>query len=99
MARRQFQDAFPNVLEGSVTVANQASIADGDEVAVDITVTGAALGDFVLVSASVDVVDGVVNAQVTAADTVTVVMANNTGVAIDLAAVTYYVVVLKRRSS
>lgn len=72
-----------------------ASIADGNEVAVDITVTGAELGDFVLASLSVDVADLVLSAAVTAADTVTAVLANNTGGAIDLASATLKVRVLK----
>ena len=61
------------------------SIADGDEEAVEVTVTGAALGDFVTgVSFSLDVADLVLNVSVTAADTVTCILANNTGGAIDL---------------
>ena len=73
---------------------NAASIADGDEAAVEVTATGAALGDFVLVSMGVDVADLVLNANVTAANTVTVVLANNTGGAVDLASTTVYVRVI-----
>jgi hypothetical protein len=82
-------------LSGSVTW-NPGSIADGDEEAKEITVTGAALGDFVLVSFSVDVADLVLSAQVTAADTVTASLANNTGGAIDLASGTVKAIVTKR---
>ena len=57
----------------------------GDEEAKEITVTGAALGDFILVSFSLDVADLTLTAQVTTANTVTAVLANNTGGAIDLA--------------
>ncbi len=60
------------------------SIADGAEEAKEVTVTGAALGDFVRASFSLDVVDLVLDAKVTAANTVTCVLANNTGGAIDL---------------
>ena len=82
------------VLAGSAT-SDVASIADGDEDTVAITVTGAALGDMILgCSVSVDIADGVLDAQVTAADTVTVVLANNTGGALDLASATYRVLVL-----
>ena len=70
-------------LEGSATW-DAASIADGDEEAKEITVTGAALGDFCLCSHSVDVVDLVLSGQVTAANTVTASLANNTGGALDL---------------
>ena len=61
-----------------------ASIADGDEVAVDVTVPGAALGDFAMASLSVDVADLVLSVAVTAANTATAVLANNTGGAVDL---------------
>jgi len=71
-------------LEGSATW-DPGSIADGDEEAQEVTVTGAALGDFALASFSLDVADLVLDAQVTAADTVTCVLANNTGGAVDLA--------------
>jgi hypothetical protein len=64
------------------------SIADGDEAAKEITVTGAALGDFVVVSHGVDVADLACVGQVTAANTVTVTLLNNTGGNIDLASST-----------
>ena len=82
-------------LDGSATV-DPASIADGDEVAGEITVAGAALGDFVLASFSVDVADLVVAAAVTAANTVTYSILNNTGGAIDLASGTLSVRVLPK---
>ena len=83
------------ILNGSDTW-DPASIADGDEEAKEITVTGAALGDFVLASFSVDVADLSLTADVTAADTVTAVLANNTGGAVDLASGTIYVRVIKK---
>lgn len=73
-----------------------ASIADGDEVVEEITVTGAALGDFVLVSHSLDVADLAITAAVTAANTVTYQLLNNTGGAIDLASGTVTVRVLPK---
>lgn len=72
------------------------SIADGDEEANEVTVMGAALGDYAIASLSIDIADLVLDAQVTAADTVTCVLANNTGGAIDLASATVYVRVFKR---
>ncbi len=54
-------------------------ISTGAEEAKELTVTGAVLGDFAIASFSLDVTDLVLNAQVTAADTVTCVLANNTG--------------------
>ena len=75
---------------------NPGSIADGDEEALEITVTGAELGDFVLSSLSVDMLDCVLRGAVTAADTVTLVIANNTGGAIDIATGTAYCLVVKK---
>jgi len=63
---------------------NPSSIADGNEEAVEVTVPGARLGDFAFASFSVDVADLVLSAAVTASNTVTAVLANNTGGAIDL---------------
>jgi hypothetical protein len=80
-------------LEGSATW-DAGSIDDGNEEAKEITVTGAALGDFVLVSASIDTTDLALTAQVTAANTVTALLLNNTGGAINLASMTVYVRVL-----
>ena len=73
-----------------------ASIAIGAMESVDITVTGAALGDFVLVSIGTDTLDLTLTAQVTAADTVTVTLANNTAGAVDLASTTVWVRVLSK---
>lgn len=71
------------------------SIADGNEEAKEVDVVGAELGDFALASFSKDVADLVLNAQVTATDKVTCVLANNTGGAIDLASGTLYIRVFK----
>jgi len=81
-------------LQGQATW-NPASIADGDEEATDVTVTGARLGDFVLVSFSLDVLDLVLDAQVTSANTVTCVLSNNTGGAVDLGSGTVYVKLIR----
>jgi hypothetical protein len=62
-------------------------------VAQDVTVTGAALGDLAIASFGVDVVDLAVSASVTAANTVTLVITNVTGAAIDLASTTVRVLV------
>jgi len=77
---------------GSATF-DAGAILDGNEEAKVITVTGAALGDYVDVSYSIDVTDLEVSAQVTAADTVTVIVSNNTGGTIDLASATVRVLV------
>ena len=70
------------------------SIADGDENVLEITADGAALGDVVSSVLILDVADLALTAQVTAANTVTAQLNNNTGGAIDLAdntAITVYV--------
>jgi hypothetical protein len=74
---------------------NPGSIASGAEEAKEITVSGAALGDFVLVSFSLDVSDLTLTANVTAENTVTAVLANLTGAAVNLAEGTVKVLVLK----
>lgn len=79
----------------ATTTWDAASIADGDEEAKEVTVTGAELGDFVMASLSVDVADLALSAAVTAANTVTAVLSNNTGGAIDLASATLKVRVIK----
>ncbi len=80
-------------LDGSETY-DAGSIADGDEEVGEVTVTGAALGDFVLASFSLDVADLAITAAVTAANTVTYQLLNNTGGAIDLASGTVRVRVI-----
>ena len=73
---------------------NPSDIVDGNEDANDITIAGAALGDFCLVGFSLDVQDLVLDAQVTSTDTVTVVLSNNTGTAVNLGSGTIYVRVI-----
>jgi len=89
---------FPVVQAVGSKTFNPGSIADGNEEATTVTATGAVLGDFVMVSFSVDVADLVLDGQVTAADTVTCVFANNTGGAIDLASGTLRVIVFDLNS-
>ena len=80
-------------LTNSVT-KDWANLANGAEDAQDVTVTGAALGDYALASMSIDVTDLTITASVTAADTVTVILTNNTGGAIDLGSGTLSVMVI-----
>jgi len=83
-------------LTGSATW-DAGSIADGNLEAKEITVTGAALGDYVIgVSLSVDVADLQLTADVTAANTVTAVLSSSMTDAVDLASATVRVVVMKR---
>ena len=81
-------------LAATSAVWDPGSLADGAQESLDVTVAGAALGDAVLVGAGVDVVDLLVSATVTAADTVTIVLANETGGAVDLDSSTWTVVLI-----
>ena len=85
-------------LQGSET-KDWGSISDGDEAAEEVTVTGAALGDFAVATMSIDVTDLVITASVTAANTVTVILSNETGGAIDLGSGTLTVKVFKAGST
>ncbi len=79
------------------TTWDPGSIASGAEEVKEITVTGAALGDFVLVSFSLDVADLALVAQVTAANTVTAQLLNLSGSAVNLGSGTLAVLVFKAR--
>lgn len=93
-AKRQFRGLFGEVIPFKATV-DFASTLDGNEDASDVTVTGAAVGDFVLVAPGADVADLGLTAQVTAANVVTVQIWNNTGGTIDPASQTITGVVIK----
>ena len=86
-------DGTHKFLEGSATW-DPGSIANGAEEAKEVTVTGAVLGDVAIASFSLDVTDLAISASVTAADTVTVLLLNNTGGAIDLASGTVRAMVI-----
>tara|TARA_Y100001970_G_C14163551_1_gene819958 strand:- start:1003 stop:1326 length:324 start_codon:yes stop_codon:yes gene_type:complete len=90
---------FANHPSGKVLAAKKtqdlSSIDDGNEEAFEITCTGAALGDIVLgCSSSLDIIDLGVTAQVTAANTVTVTVLNNSGGALNLGSAVFRVLVL-----
>lgn len=88
-------DHFVKVFSAS-GVWDAGSIATGAEAVDTLTIAGVALGDVVLgVSFSVDIADLVASAAVTAANEVTVSLANNTGAAVDLASATVRVVVAR----
>jgi hypothetical protein len=73
-----------------------ADIADGDEVSTTITATGAVLGDFVLVSSSVNLQELDMNAYISSNDVVAVVLSNHTGANKNLGSMTVYARVLSR---
>ena len=66
-----------------------AATGSGTFASVDVTVPGVALGDMVLgIAAGVDTVDAVIGGAVTAANTVTLTLLNNTAGAVNLASTT-----------
>jgi hypothetical protein len=77
------------------TTFNPGSLADGaGETSSGITVTGAALGDFVLVSAPYDLQDITVTGYVQAADTVEIRVQNESTGTVDLASGTWKIKVI-----
>jgi hypothetical protein len=95
--RMQFQDVFQEVwiYTGTLDLASAAT-GLGTFASSDITVQGVTLGDVVLgVSMGVDTVDSVVTAAVTAANTVTVTLLNNTAGAVNLASTTVRIMIGK----
>ena len=83
------------ILTGSATY-DTASLVDGAGATTTITVTGAVLGDFVLVSFGVDLQGISVTAYVSAADTVSVRIQNESGGTLDLASTTVRALVFPR---
>lgn len=75
--------AFQNTSFGIITY-NPLSLADGEGVTVTVPVTGAAMGDFVEASFSLNLQGIVLTAWVSSADTVSVRFQNETGTAVDL---------------
>lgn|SRR5690606_16393299 len=97
--RLQFQDLFEVVGAGKFNVANFASAATGSfATSGALSVPGANFGDFVLVSPSIDLTDGVMVGHVTAAGTVEVILLNNTAGTLDFGSVDLTVVVLRLKS-
>ena len=88
--KQQLQGIFNEMWAVTETVdfANAAT-GSGTFASVDVTVPNVALGDIVMgVSAGVDTVDGVIAGAVTAANTVTLTLLNNSAGAINLATTT-----------
>jgi hypothetical protein len=70
-----FRDLFEVCIPFKVTLT-ETSVAAAKSAQADATVTGAALGDFVLFAPSLDATTTVATAHVTAANTITVCFAN-----------------------
>ena len=80
---------------GATATWDPASLASGSSVSTTVTVSGAALGDFVLASFSLSLSGLTLSAYVSTTNTVTVVIGNHTGTAVDIASGTLKVLVLK----
>jgi fructose-1,6-bisphosphatase/inositol monophosphatase family enzyme len=93
--RRLFSAMRDAFLFGSATY-DAASLADGAGATSTITVTGAALGDFAVVSAGVDLAGVTCTAYVSAANTVSFRLQNESGGVVDLASTTFRAMVIKR---
>jgi len=75
---------------------NPSSLADGVGETKSVTVVGAQLGDFVLVSAPYDLQDITVTAYVQAADTVEIRIQNEGAATVDLASGTWRILIIKK---
>lgn len=96
--RRQFHDLFDVVAVVTATV-DPASLVDGAGATTAVTVTGAALGDFVMVAAPYDLVDMTVTAYVQAANAVEIRVQNESGAIANLASGTWRIAVLRPATS
>lgn len=92
--RRQFHDVFDVVASTTATI-DPPSLVDGAGTTVAVAVTGAALGDFVLVAAPYDLVDLTVTPYVQAANNVEIRIQNESGATADLASGTWNILVLR----
>lgn len=95
--RRSFQDVFDVVAVVTATI-DPVSLADAAGATNAVTVTGAALGDFILVAAPYDLVDLTVTAYVAAADSVEIRIQNESGAAANLASGLWTIAVLRPAS-
>jgi hypothetical protein len=95
--RSQFQGLFSEMWSVSETVDfGNAATGLGTFASADVTVPGVALGDIVMgISAGVDTVDTVIGGAVTAANTVTLTVLNNTAGAVDLTSTTLKFIVVR----
>lgn len=89
--KEQFQGLFSEMWAVKDTALDfgAAATGSGTFASVDVTVPGVAIGDVVFgISVGVDTTDAVIGGAVTAADTVTLTLLNNTAGAVDLASTT-----------
>jgi hypothetical protein len=89
---------FPIIKARATATVDVASLVDAAGATQSITCTGAALGDFVLVSHSLDVQDITVTAYVQSANTVEVRFQNEGAATVDLGSGTVTVLVIDKDS-
>ena len=94
----QNQLLIPRIKAVGSATWDAASLVDGAGETKSVTVTGAAIGDFVLASMGVDLVDMTMTAYVQAADTVEVRIQNESTATVDLASTTLKVLVIDGNS-
>lgn len=90
-SKQQLQGLFNEMWLVKVTALDfgDAAVGSGTFASVDVTVPGVALGDVVGgIAVGVDTVDAVIGGAVTAANTVTLTLLNNTAGAVNLASTT-----------
>lgn len=85
----QAVSTIPGILSGTATY-DAASLGDAAGATTTVTVTGAVLGDFAIVGHGVDVAGITVTGYVSAADTVSVRLQNESGGTLDLVSATLY---------
>ncbi|MCJ7482655.1 MAG: hypothetical protein MUO31_06790 [Thermodesulfovibrionales bacterium] len=79
------RDRYDGYLEASADW-NPGDLATADITSTTVTVGGAQVGDLAVASLSTDIVDLILDAQVTAANTVTCILHNQTGGNINIGA-------------
>ncbi|MNP49261.1 hypothetical protein D3C76_1434360 [compost metagenome] len=89
------KDLFTNVINATTTFDPASLTTYTGTASSAITVQGAALGDYVIVSAPYDVTGIIASGCVSAANTVKITVFNATGGTIDLASGTWKIKVLK----
>ncbi len=83
---QQFQGVFSEFWVVKACNFGNAATGSGTFASLDITVPGVALGDLVFgIAVGVDTIDAVIGGAVTAANTVTLTLLNNTAGGVDLA--------------
>lgn len=92
----QLDARYPLIKLYVKSTIDPASVASGAKGTGTVTATNAVLGDYVLVSAEEDLQGLTLTAYVSAADTVTWDLANNTGGAVDLASTTFHFLVIDK---